>query len=257
MRRLWSQTAVSTLFLLFLSSTLLHTPLYAQESDSQIYLPIVVRAESDKVPLGSLQNGSFEEGWTDLPPAPGHLINQQPTGWDYYWIEPGEPLFDSTDVSRGVPESIHKLASQLPPHEQPGGSSALILDGEAVYKIFHAGAAFGGELSQTVENLPAGSVWRLRVPVQVHLNGEADPYGAESSVWINDVGGWVNGFAMGDRQWYVHEQMVVVPDNGRVHIQIRVKSKWDRPKDFFIDDVQLEQIESVELAREMGRGVRD
>lgn len=254
MRRLWSLTAVS--FCVLLISIVFQPTLHAQDSENQVYLPILLNPAGPVV-IGSLQNGSFEEGWTDMPPAPGNLINQQPTDWEYFWIEPGEPLFGSTDLAQGVPESIHKLEHQLPPHERPGGSDPLILDGEAVYKIFHFGAPFGAELSQTVTELPPGSVWRLRVPVQVHLHGETDPFGAESSVWVNDEGGWVHGFDMGDREWYVHEQVVVVPQDGKLHIQIRVKSKWPSSKDFFIDDIRLEQMDSVELEREVKAGVRD
>ncbi|MEM7118582.1 MAG: hypothetical protein AAF614_39555 [Chloroflexota bacterium] len=253
MRRLSSLTAVSIFALIFI--VLGQTFASAQESNHQVFLPIITKPAT--AIAGSLQNGSFEEGWTDMPPAPGNLINQQPNGWDYYWIEPGDPLFDSSDTAQGVPESIHKLAEQLPPHERPGGSDALILDGNAVYKIFHFGAPFGAELSQTVADLPPGSVWRLRVPVQVHLHGETDPFGAESSVWVNNEGGWVHGFDMGDRDWYVHEQVVVVPADGQLQIQIRVKSKWPSSKDFFIDDVQLEQVSSLELEREVQSGVRD
>jgi hypothetical protein len=230
----------------------------AQEN-SQTYLPYVSKAippTPTPIPTPSptpqsdgLVNGSFEEGWTNMPPAPGNLINQKPNGWDYFWIEIGQPLFDSSDVAGGVPESIHKLANQLPPDEQLGGPKALILEGTAVYKIFHFGAPFGGELNQTVENLPPGSVWKLTVPIQVHLHGEPDAYGAESSVWVNGVGGWVNGFAMGDHQWYRHERIFVVPPDGKAFIQVRVKSKWFRSKDFFIDDLQLEQVEGLQLER--------
>ena len=60
-----------------------------------------------------LKNGSFTEGWDDLPPAPGFLINQQPKGWILNWVEPNESLFGAGDVAKGVPECVHKLADQL------------------------------------------------------------------------------------------------------------------------------------------------
>jgi hypothetical protein len=188
-------------------------------------------------------NYSFEEGWTDLPPAPGNLINQQPNDWVLEWIEPGEPLYDSDeDKSGGVPECIHKHLTQLPPDEQPGGTNALILDGEYVYKIFHFAAPFGAELTQEITNLPVGSTWRIIVPIQVHLHGDTDPYAAESSVWVNYEGKWVNGFIMGDRQWYNHVIDFVVPADGKIQITVRIKSKWFNAKDFFIDYLQLEKI---------------
>ena len=37
-----------------------------------------------------LQNGSFSEGWDDMPPTSFHLINQQPKGWTLRWLEVGE-----------------------------------------------------------------------------------------------------------------------------------------------------------------------
>lgn len=184
-----------------------------------------------------LRNGSFEEGWTDLPPA-GFLVNQQPNHWQLHWIEPGESLFGVGDVAGGVPECVHKLAEQLPPNEQPGGSHALILDGHATYKIFHSGAAFGAELRQTITGLRPGSAGTLTVPVLVALNGESDPFGAESGVWVNGEGRWANGSEMGDRHWFRHIVPFTATD-GAAEVIIRVKSKWPRPKDFFIDGVTL------------------
>lgn len=193
-----------------------------------------------------LKNGSFSEGWDDLPPAPGHLINQRPAGWTLRWIPPGRQLFESQDVAGGVPECVHKLSDQLPPQERLGGSDALILAGEATYKIFHSGAAFGAELSQEVTGLEPGSSATLTVPVLADLHGETDPYGAESGVWVNEEGAWVDSGRMGDRHWYRHKVVFTVPESGRAKVAIRVKSKWPRPKDFFIDGVTLE----AEPARE-------
>ncbi|MCP5094394.1 MAG: hypothetical protein GY943_02445, partial [Chloroflexi bacterium] len=86
-----------------------------------------------------LKNGSFTEGWTDMPPAPGNLINQQPNGWKLRWIEQDESLFGTGDKATGVPECVHKLAKQLPANEQLGAKDALILAGDTTYKIFHFG----------------------------------------------------------------------------------------------------------------------
>lgn len=187
-----------------------------------------------------LQNGDFSAGWTDMPPAAGFLINQQPFGWTLRWVEPGESLFGVGDTAGGAPECVHKLREQLPPNEQPGGSDPLILAGEATYKIFNATAPFGAELRQTVAGLEPGSEATLTVPVRVHLHGETDPFGAESGVWVNGEGEWANADKMGDREWYEHEVDFTVPADGKAEIAIRVKSKWPRPKDFFVDNVQLE-----------------
>lgn len=202
--------------------------------------------------MAGLQNGSFENVWRDHATDVGYLINQEPSGWLLSWVEMGEPLYDSGDVARGVPECVHKLASQLPPSEQLGAKNALILDGDKTYKIFHFGSPFGAELRQAVPGLRPGTAGRLIVPIQVHLHDETDPYGAESGAWVDTVGSedsddwagrWVHGHAMGDRKWYEHIVDFVVPPSGMVKIIIRVKSKWPRPKDFFLDDIRLDAVE--------------
>lgn len=186
-----------------------------------------------------LKNGSFTEGWDDLPPAPGFLINQQPKGWILNWVEPDESLFGAGDVAKGVPECVHKLADQLPPQEQLGAPQALILAGDTTYKIFHANSAFGAQLSQKVTGLKPGSKATLTVPVYAVLHNDPDPFGAESGVWVNGEGEWVHGGKMGHRKWHKHKVTFVVPDDGTAVIEIRVKSKWMRPKDFFIDGITL------------------
>lgn len=187
------------------------------------------------------------EGWQDKPPAPGNLINQEPNFWSLEWIEPGQPLYgDPNSFAQGVPECVHKLADQLPPHEQPGQPGALILAGDTTYKIFHANAPFGATLAQTVSGLQPGSQATLVVPILVVLHGETDAFGAESGVWINGSGGWVNGHAMGNRNWFRHRLSVTIPDSGQAEVVIRVKSKWPLPKDFFIDGISLEASPAVE-----------
>ncbi len=191
-----------------------------------------------------LANGSFELGWTDLPPAPGNLINQRPNGWEIYFVPIDQPLFDSSDLAGGIPESIHKNVEQLPLNERPGGPDALILEGVWVYKTFHGGAPFGTELKQTITGLTPGMPLHLVVPIQLHRQGGNDTYGAESGVWVQgnglDLGNWVNADVMGDRQWYDHVYDFNAPADGTVTIIIRVKSKWPAAKDFFFDVIRLE-----------------
>ncbi len=207
-----------------------------------------------------LVNGSFEDGWTDLPPVEGSLINQEPDGWELSWLQKGEEVWDlrtihpddpQVGVVSGVAEMIHKLIGQLPPEEQPGGPKALILEGEAVYKMFHRGAAFGSQLSQNV-TLPAGT-YRLTVPVQLHWHENLDPddptwdtYTAESGAWVviggTPKGGWATARDMGDRRWFYHVIEFSLPAQTEVEVLIRVKSIYRSPKDFFIDAVWLEQI---------------
>ncbi|MBK8905133.1 MAG: SH3 domain-containing protein [Anaerolineaceae bacterium] len=190
-----------------------------------------------------LRNGNFTEGWETLPPLreAGNLKNQRPNHWQLTWLNVGDPLYaDPNSRVTGIPECVHKLSTQLPADEQPGGARALILAGKTTYKIFSSGAVFGAALAQTVTGLRPGSRAVLTVPIQAHLHGETDDYGAESGVWVNGEGSWVNGRVMCDRQWYRHTVEFIVPGNGTADIVIRVKSKWPKPKDFFMDAVSLE-----------------
>lgn len=189
-----------------------------------------------------LQNGDFSEDWETLPAIEraNWLRNQRPFGWQIEWLDVGEPLYDDTgNRAQGIPECVHKLSTQLPDDEQKDAVNALILAGDRTYKIFSAGAAFGATLSQTVIGLVPNTQARLVVPIQAHLHGDDDPHAVESGVWVNGVGGWVNGKTMGDRRWYRHELDFTIPDSGRAEVVIRVKSKWNRPKDFFLDDIAL------------------
>ena len=188
-----------------------------------------------------LQNSGFENGWQDLPPTPSGVINQQPNGWQLAWVARGQALYDDSGAAASEePICVHMLSHQLPPHEQQGAADALILDGGATYKIFHARASFGATLTQTVSGLAPGTTARLVAPVRAHYHGDSDPYSAESGVWVNGEGGWANRDMMGDRKWYRHTVDFVVPPDGRAEIVIRVKSKWVLPKDFFLDALSLE-----------------
>ena len=186
-----------------------------------------------------LRNGSFEEGWTDVVVPGLNQVNQIPMFWGMEWLEPGERLWDSNDEARGVPECVHKHMNQLPPNENPGGEDALILDGEWTYKMFNANAAWGAQLSQVVRGLRPGTIAVLRAPVQAHLHGDTDPWSMEVGFWVNGVGGWHNAGELGDRDWTTFLQKITVPADGLVSALIRVKSKYDNAKDFFIDNVML------------------
>jgi hypothetical protein len=210
----------------------------------------------------ALENGSFEgdHNWTDLPPVPGNLINQQPNGWLLSWLEPGEWVWDprtgdpERGIVTGIAEMIHKNTQTLPPNEWMGGPDALILEGTQTYKMFHKGAVFGSQLHQEI-TLPAGN-WRLTVPVQLHWHENLDPadptwdtYTAESGAWVltgtGQAGGWVNARDMGDRRWFYHVIEFMLPAQTDVEVIIRVKSIYKGPKDFFVDAVWLQQVATV------------
>lgn len=215
----------------------------AAETESFItYLPMVAVPD---IPAGTqlLKNPSFESiNWEDFH----QVSSQQPEHWALGWVETGQKIYDDPDIDPATvtPESVHKWDWQLPPHEQIGEPDALILDGSLVYKIFHNNGSFGGELKQTITDLPAGLPVRLTVPILLarRTPENVDPWGEASGVWINGVGngdGWVWTGNMGHRNWYYHVLDAVVPSSGQLEVVIRVKCRWPTGADFFIDDLSL------------------
>lgn len=260
--RILSNSSLALLLLLLPALALSYSPLTAGERETAlgtnitaltvnplgfdpehwVYLPIIIKPEALPLDYANvLVNGSFEEGWETVEGG-----NQRPNGWLLSWVPNGELLYDEDEggaVAQAVPEIVHKLSHQLPPDEQLGGPNALILEGEATYKIFQGNQPYGAELRQTVSNLIPGSVATLTVPIQIHWNElNPDPWSAESGVWVNGEGVWVNMEAMGNRAWYTHTVEFIVPADGLAEVLIRVKSKWAQGKDFFIDDVQLQAL---------------
>jgi hypothetical protein len=203
-----------------------------------------------------LVNGDFEDvNWTDIYSPVDNQLKQQPTGWTLSWLAIGERLYDeppgSQWVAGGLPECLHKDINTLPENEHPGQPDALILDGIQTYKMFNSGAPFGGELSQVVENLPAGR-YRLTVPVQLHWQEKLDPGGsgwdhdtAESGAWVivngQKLGRWANALEMGDREWAYHVVEFELTAPADVEVLLRFKSRYAN-KDFFFDAVRLETI---------------
>jgi hypothetical protein len=210
----------------------------ANLADQMIYLPLISVPENpDHTYSNVIVNGSFEAGWIDVGPE-----QQQPSGWIVSWLQPGELIYDDNSAhATGTPELVHPHL--IPPNEQLGGPDAIVLDGENTYKMFHGNHAFGAELRQTVTGLIPGTLMTLTVPVQLHWQPDLDGgdlYAAEAGAWVNGQGQWASMNLLQDRQWYfLTLPSVVVPADGVAEVVIRVKSKWQIGKDFFIDDVRL------------------
>lgn len=186
-----------------------------------------------------MKNLSFEDGWETLPPTgnAGWLQNQRPNHWQLTILPPGTELWDSEDKATGESECVHKLAHQLPPSEQPGGSDPLVLDGETVYKVFHSGAAYGVELRQTVEGLKPGSSATAVVWIRVHDHKGTDPYGAEFQMISNGKGQWWHKDAgqLVNFKWVKRQHTRTIGDDGRFELVIQLKTKYQLPVDWFLD----------------------
>lgn len=190
-----------------------------------------------------MKNGSFEKPWTNMPPVGGHgLINQQPADFTLTIAEPGQPAWNIYNqklntplVPSGWPECIHKLATQLPPTQQPGGPDALILDGVKVYKVFSAGDQFAAELKQVFTNT---TPTRYQLPVRVHYHAPVNtdsPDTAQVHILVNGQRvKLLNAIPdLPNSQWVYPE---IDTPAGVVTLQVRFASIWKMPIDFFTDN---------------------
>ena len=190
-----------------------------------------------------MKNGSFELPWTNLPPVGGHgLINQQPANFTLTIAEPGQPAWDirnqklnSALIPSGWPECIHKLTQQLPPHQQPGGSDPLILDGTKVYKVFSGGDQFAVELKQVFTNT---APIRYQLPVRVHyhaLVNSDSPDTAQVHILVNGTRvKFLKAIPdLPNEEWVYPE---IDTPAGEVTLQVRFASIWKMPIDFFMDN---------------------
>ena len=188
-------------------------------------------------------NPSFEYGWlTD--PLTG---NQTPNGWTLTIRPPGTPMLsagvfpgesDPFDVVLTIPECVHKLTEQLPPDEQLGGENALILAGDATYKVF--GVCFSATLSQIIEVTPGARV-TFRVPVQVHHHDDGSWGACAFRIFVNDFRSpWLT-FTDGleDREWvYVTAEVYV--QSPYCDVGIDFEGRAIVPVSFFVDALSLE-----------------
>jgi len=206
-----------------------------------------------------IENGSFENGWRDVLVPGTSTINQEPTGWVLTWLNPGDPL-RSADwagpddephylTARTVPECVHKLNSQLPPDQQFGGSDALVLEGNCVYKVFSSVRPFGVRLLHVVGGLNAGCRVVLEVPVRVHHHGDGSPGAAVWRIGIDDADGpWLTFKEdFNDREYLTFGMDAVVDDDGAVLVCIDLESRSLAGIDFFIDDVRLRYLDDAPL----------
>ncbi|HPD99352.1 MAG TPA: hypothetical protein PKV52_03725, partial [Candidatus Saccharibacteria bacterium] len=196
-------------------------------------------------PSDSTFNYSFENGWTDVAPAPDRL--QQPRDWQLTVLEPGEPIWGNNAVTgtpsivTGIPECIHKHNNQLPPNQQFGGSDALILDGNYVYKIQAVHMVCGVKLSTTITGLSPNTNYNVTVPTQVHYqNDYPDPEPDDIEIWINDSHYLAE--ILPDREWLPLETIVTSNSSGSAVLDIRFMTKWGNSRDMFIDNITLYEV---------------
>jgi hypothetical protein len=191
------------------------------------------------------RNPSFEMGWRDLPPV-GSLINQEPLHWNLSWINPGEPMPITGVEVQGVPECVHKLASDLPLDEQPGGADPLILDGNTVFKVFHAGATYSVLLS-TVIQTKINSVYSAVVPIRTHWHAGPNPDYSNCyvHVFVNSLHvDTFDGTSIQDRQWFYYNLDFTSSSDTTTFSLILQQTYPLAGLDFFIDALDMREIDS-------------
>ena len=168
-----------------------------------------------------IHNSNFDGEYKLIHDGTGNdgKVNQ-PLHWGVSWVEPDDALYDSADKAAAVP------------YIGPAGNNGIAFG--------HFTHAYGGELVQSF-GLVRGDYIRVRVSYSANVHGDPDRYGAELGVFILDEndeqkeGGWLNGLTVsGDAT--VH----YVADHTGMHtLAIRVKSKWNKPKEVTIKSVEV------------------
>lgn len=210
-----------------------------------------------------LSNPSLQDpNWTT-----DNIGNQQPHGWNYWVAHPGELLpipTKTADHTKTVearcganPENVHKLVTQLPADEGPGGPRMLIFPGNnKVYKSFGNQGAIATKLSQTV-TVPAGSTVRFGVWVDLDTpdipgapDGKLENDHALVRLTCNDVVKVYNRAWLQDpgnidgtkhRAW-VLPYIEATTNTGVVNVEILLQKNWPGPTAFFIQDAFLEVV---------------
>ena len=199
----------------------------------------------------TITNPSFENGWTDK--MIGGRLQQIPNGWNLQITAVGKENILGAFVT-DQPECTHKLASQLPPDEQPGGSDPLILDGTTTYKMVQAvNMVCGVKLSQVITGLKENTRYKVTIPLRVHYH-PPDSYDRQPPIEEDDVRiqlqansnvRQLDTFNLIDRQWIAVEVLAQTADNEtEINLSVEWANSYPNSRDLFIDDLQIEQIET-------------
>ena len=202
-------------------------------------------------------NLSFENGWTNIEAGYGNLINQIPNNWEIFWTPIGEAGFfnDKTNQNatiNSVPEMVHKLNDQLPPDEQIGGENALILDGDAVYKIFAHKGIWRAGIRQVFETYPNAEI-TVTVPVLVSyedvLNFDSDDFQLQVTVGNEEY--WFSSKNdLPHKTWDYLELEGQADEEGKCLLEIKAGTIWSNSRGFFIDNIQVSVEPPLEVSLE-------
>ena len=206
-------------------------PVYDPSEKTTKFRPITLKFR--------ILSGNVYEDITDILTNPSFEGDPIKIG-DSQHIAPGWGLEDHVNN----PETNTLKNSDLPEIERIDGAKPLILDGERCQKVFNLYYIIDSSLKQTI-NIPKDTIIMVDVPVQTHLHYEKednfDPKSAQIGISLTDSiltdnTKWFTGI---DRTWvHTYNKITVQSDDG-VNLDIRLKTLYSDPKDFFLDDVKL------------------
>jgi len=187
----------------------------------------------------SFDNPCFSNGWETI--AEG---NQEPHGWDISWLENGELTPWGEPVTRW-PEIVHKLSGQLPPDEQLGGENALILCGDAVYKLFGSGI-WDATLSTVLTGLTPGNRYKITGQFNVHYH---DEYNAADDMTIEfrtaESLDKLQSARLIPEKWVTATVEGKADISGFIDLSIRFYMRWPNSISVFVDNMLIELVEEI------------
>lgn len=174
-----------------------------------------------QIDTGSIENGSFEEGWTDVRNGAGINFAQVPAGWQ-------------ADFGDNPPEM------RVLGHNHMAEGRAMVGEGNYVTKIFRAEGPFDTTLST---GITGGEDLHLDLRLHEHPPGQELPAdAARLDVMVDgQVVASFDRFELGDRTWQeltVDADALGLAEGETGTLSLRFVSDGSAGRDFFIDDVR-------------------
>jgi len=218
-----------------------------------------------------MPNINFNNGWTDVwvggaAGIPGRMA-QQPNGWQVSarpistallsaGAFPGDD-YPILETIKTIPEAKHVRSIDLPANQQLGGSDALILDGDCVYKVFSNYEPYSFTMRTTlaadVTGAKPGDIVDVEVYVRTHFNPynpNGGPMGDGSlgacrwrTVANGNGGTWYTyKLNVDDRVYEVSPISAIADSNGDVKLTIDLESASAAGIDYFVGLVTYDVI---------------
>lgn len=199
-----------------------------------------------------IKNPCFSEGWEDHPIYPSRA--QNPKNWNNDFVNAGDVMSfvngatGSRPEATGTRESTHKLQTQLPPHEQPGGSNPLIDCGDTVYKMQGVYMVAEERLSQVVNGLEPGAEYKFSIKGKVHYHPNESSIGEPDDIQVRIEANNANKlYKVADLphravEWTVMEVTGIADSQGIMVVAVVFANMWVNSRDLFLDTASLVKV---------------